>query len=608
MALKAQPRRVTLVADEILGYVRTGGIGTATTFLALGLARLGHDVDVLYYGPEPKIEVAPEWAGLYEVAGVRITIVPVSDAPVEPSYFARMRDVEVALRADPPDVVVAQDLGAPAYIALRLKQLGLAFEHTLFVVYCHGTRQWITEMARKVRVLPGALAITLLEQASVELADVAVSPSAYVVDWMRRHGWRPPERTLVIPYLSRSGVTDEPAPRPAALDKETQIERLAFFGRLEERKGLTPFLAGLNSLDPELLDGIELDFVGRATPAWTPARIESLLFERTRSALRSVSFATELDQHEALARLRRPGTVAVMPSLGETFSNAVRECLEYGIPFLSSNAGAPPELVAAEDRERVLFEPTPEGVAAVLTRTLATRRVPQPARPAFDDAASLERWAEVIALKPSPRAPAERPEIDVIVDADREAGLRAGRAPWVVFLDPDDVPAEGFVEVLARAQAASGADVVTCGLWVEDAQGRRTQRLFLGEPKGLGVLENGYGAVALLRRSLLEDVAMPWPVEGDPDWPLLAGLSAAGARIVSIPAPLVTRRVRPGTVEAQPAEALLVLERLEPTLPQPVRGIARLAAGLAAGSHIPATAHGRSLRSRVSQSFRRRPS
>src|ERR671937_271728 len=109
--------RVTLVTDELLGYTRTGGIGTATTFL------------------------------------------------------------------------------------------GLAFDRTLFVVYCHGTRRWITDAARKVRVLPGALAITMLEQASIELADVVVSPSRYLVDWMREQGWRLPSDTRVIPHLTRSVAT-----------------------------------------------------------------------------------------------------------------------------------------------------------------------------------------------------------------------------------------------------------------------------------------------------------------------------------------------------------------------------------------------------------------
>ena len=51
-------RRVTLVAGELLGYVRTGGLGTATTFLSLALARMGHAVDVLYTGAPPSDPVA----------------------------------------------------------------------------------------------------------------------------------------------------------------------------------------------------------------------------------------------------------------------------------------------------------------------------------------------------------------------------------------------------------------------------------------------------------------------------------------------------------------------------------------------------------------------
>jgi glycosyltransferase involved in cell wall biosynthesis len=174
------------------------------------------------------------------------------------------------------------------------------------------------------------------------------------------------------------------------------VERLAFFGRLEERKGLKQFAAGLNQLDPELLRDIELEFLGRATPTWPPERIESLLSDDVRAAVRRITFETNADQPEALARLSRPGTLVVMPSLGETFSNAVYECLERRIPFVSSNAGAPPELIAKEDRERVLFEPTAEGVALALRRTLAGGEALRPAELAFDPRDAFGAWAEVI--------------------------------------------------------------------------------------------------------------------------------------------------------------------------------------------------------------------
>jgi hypothetical protein len=115
-------------------------------------------------------------------------------------------------------------------------------------------------------------------------------------------------------------------------------------------------------------------------------------------------------------------------------------------------------------------------------------------------------------------------------------------------------------------------------------QGAHTLHFFTGEPEGLGVLSNAYGNVALFRRTALADLGGSRPAEGDPDWPLLAGLSLSGARILSVPAPLVTRRAQPGSVERDPTDAMLVLERVERALPDPVRSTARLAAGIAANS------------------------
>jgi hypothetical protein len=199
--VQTQPqRRITLVANELRGFYPAGGMGTATTFLALALARMGHWVDILLSW-QPQRSLDPYWATVYAEAGVRIQRVPDSGERVEPQRFAVMRNVELALRAHPPDIVVVHDLSAPAYSALRLRQFGLALEDVLFVVFCHGTRRWITEMSGRIAVpdMRSVLADSLLEQASLELADVVVSPSAYLIRWMQEQGWRLPERTRVIP-------------------------------------------------------------------------------------------------------------------------------------------------------------------------------------------------------------------------------------------------------------------------------------------------------------------------------------------------------------------------------------------------------------------------
>jgi O-antigen biosynthesis protein len=613
-------RRITIVTYELRGFLPVGGMGTATTFLALALARMGHSVEILLGVMHRPESIDPEWRDLYESHGIRIRPVPPNEEAVAPAHFERTYGVARALQAEPPDVVVVHDLGAPAYAALRLRELRGTLADTLFVVFCHGTRRWVLEMSRRLDVadLEHVLALAALERMSLELADVVVSPSAYLVDWMRSQGWRLPERTIVIPYLTRSAALGEPPPAPAA--NGARLQRIAFFGRLEEKKGLTLFAAALNKLQPQLLSGIELEFVGRPTPTWPPERIEQLLSPETRAAVGGISFAGDLDQAEALARLKRAGTLAVTPSLGDNSPNTVYECIEHGIPLIASDDGGIPELVAADDRARVLFEPTPEGMADALRRAIVEEGMLRPARAGFSGSASADAWAELLELGPQQvRATAGDASVDVVVvqrgsrDAlercvaalgrqtsprvhvhvadTRAEGLASGSAPYVVFLDEEDVADPQLIEALLGAQVRSGADVVSCGL--RSATGLR---LFSGQPGGLGVLANDYGAVALFRRDVLAGNAPAWPADRDPDWQLLAEAAAAGANVVSIPEPLVTRAAGVGTVEDDSGDALLVVHELERALPRPLRGTARLAAGLAAnaarsdGTHERATA------------------
>jgi hypothetical protein len=241
-----------------------------------------------------------------------------------------------------------------------------------------------------------------------------------------------------------------------------------------------------------------------------------------------------------------------MPSFEENSPNVVYECLENGIPFIAGNVAGIRELVDPEDHGRVLFEPMEEGIASALRRLLTPDEPPHRARPAFDDAESLQRWKEVLQL------PA--------------AGFRElhdlDRSEWTLLLGEDDVPEPQLWETLARAQQASGADVVTCGLFVDG-----TAHLFPGEPRALGLLGNGYGTVALVRRSLLHD---------EQAWPLLARLSLSGARIVSVPLPLVTTPERPATLTTDPEQARVVLRHFERALPRNVRLLAELVPRLAA--------------------------
>jgi hypothetical protein len=296
---------------------------------------------------------------------------------------------------------------------------------------------------------------------------------------------------------------------------------------------------------------------------------------------------SSLERDAALAELRRPGTLAVMPSLLDNSPNTVSECIEHGIPFIATETGGIPELVAPEDRARVLCEPTSDDLAAALARALASPDGFGPARAARSAEESLAAWQEVVetvAAAPGSekRSPAavtvittgddgarrarrlaectRSVDVQVVRAASRREGLSSASAGWIVFLDDDDEPDDGMLDALVAAQAASNADIVTAA--VRPAKEIDGIELFLGDPGALGILQNRYGVIGLVRRTpeLREHV-----VDGDrdPDWPLFARLALAGARIVSIPEVFCTHRGRPGSVADVPGEGVIVLEAFE---------------------------------------------
>lgn len=605
--------KITVVASELLGRAGTGGAGTADSLLAVALGRHGHDVELLIASGREIGPLSEKWTGIYESAGVRVRVLE-RRAGVRPAYLAPTLEVFAALRDAPPDIAIVNDWRGLGYAAQRSRQLGTALGETAFVMHCHGPGRVLAEFAQKVPDAAARFGEGVTERASLELADAVVSPSAWLLDWMREHGWPVPDTARVIPYIRQSAALDEvvqPAPR------RDRIDHLAFFGQLREGKGIRIFLAALEELEPELLAGVEVAFLGSARGRWTPERILQSLSPAVRDRVARVTFETDIDRDAALERLRRAGTLAVMPSLLDNAPNTVSECIERGIPFISTRTGGIPELVAEEDRARVLCEPRADELAAVLGRALENGLAP--ARPARDPHESVDAWLEVVgSVAPSPPRQGRTPthvavvaggeatpqrakrlaetspsiEVEVVLATSRRDGLARSAAAWIVFLDDEDEPDDSFLEALVSAQAASGADVVTAAVRPADDPGGI--QLFLGDPGALGLVENHYGVVGLMRSDLAAAEPVPEGVV-DPDWPLFARIALGGGRVVSLPEPLVTHAGKPGHSSDVPGEALAVLGIFEEKGAE-LRDLPELAATLAAtlekGTPAPPIADG----------------
>ena len=575
-------RRIAVVASELLGRPGTGGAGTADSLLAVALGRHGHDVELLIASGREIGTLSPDWTARYEAAGVTVRVLDPL-AGVTPSYLAPPFDVFLALRDAPPDVVIADDWRALAYIALRARQTGIGFTDCAFVIHAHGPGRVLTEFAQKVPDTLERFGESVAERTAIRLADAIVSPSEWLLDWMRDHSWALPESAHVMQYIRQSAALDEAPERAPAGER---LRRLAFFGQVREGKGIRVFLAALGTLDPDLLGGVELIFLGSARGRWTPDRVLEALSPDVRERVSNVRFETQLDRDAALAELLHPGTLAVMPSLLDNSPNTVSECIEHGIPFVASNTGGIAELVAQEDRARVLCPPTATDLAATLKRVLSSGDGFGPAQPARDARESLDAWLALVdQIEPVPSRLGRLPsavavvatgsesarvarelaettrsvEVEVVETDSRRAGLFRTRAEWVVFLDDEDTPDGGMVDTLVAAQAASDADVVTCA--VRPTGNREGVHLFLGDPGALGLVENQYGVVGLVRSSLAVAEELP-DAAVDPDWLLFARLALAGRSIVSIPVTLADS-AGAGKVGDVPGDGLRILEAFE---------------------------------------------
>jgi glycosyltransferase involved in cell wall biosynthesis len=593
-------RRITIVASELLGRAGTGGAGTADSLLAVALGRHGHDVDLLVASGRDIGSLGDEWTRIYDSAGVKVRVLERRPG-VRPPYLAPTLEVFGALRESPPDVAIVNDWRGLGWAAMRARQLDLALTKTVFVVHCHGPGRVLAEFAQKVPDTFARFGEQVTERASLELADAVVSPSAWLLEWMRAHDWPVPESARVVQYIRQSTALEEEPERMAAAGPVT---RLAFFGQLREGKGVRIFLDALDALEPSLLAQVEVVFLGSESKRWTHARIAERLAGRTAN----VGIETGLTREAALQVLLQPGTLAVMPSLLDNSPNTVAECIERGIPFVSTHTGGIPELVAPDDRERVLCEPNALGLKAALQHVLESSSGSEPARPAEDPGKSLEAWLELVAaVVPATSGGARRAgrvaivaggaesarrarrlaeitsslEVEVVAGVSRRDGLARTASDWVVFLDDEDEPDDSFLETLVAAQAASGADLVTSAVRPRDEP--EGIQVFLGDPGSLGLVENQYGVVGLLRSELAAAERLP---DGavDPDWPLFARIALKGGRVLSFPEPLATHAGRPGQVDDVPGEGLAVLDAFEEAHVRDLRDLPQLAATLAASA------------------------
>jgi glycosyltransferase involved in cell wall biosynthesis/GT2 family glycosyltransferase len=531
------PRRAPTVAiatPDIVGPIRNGGIGTAYTTLADALATAGHDVTILYtLGAYCENGTTDDWIEHYRARGIRFVPMPDPDGP--PHIYGPRHSYAAFrwLSNRQFDVLHIPEWGGTAFCAVQAKRLGLGLAATQICVGVHSPTLWHDLEDRRTVHRIEQLETDFLERRSVEWADVVISPSQYLLQWLDRWGWTTPDRTYVQPYVS------ELLSRTHAFGDRVPVSEVVFFGRLESRKGLELFCDAVDRLtaDTRALD-YRITFLGKPGRAGDS---DSLNYIRERGATWTTPWEVIADfsRQQALEYLSSRPALAVMPSVADNTPNTVLECLQAGLPFVAANTGGIQEMIRQVDHQHALVDPDP----AVLARTIAERLTDGAiiVQPAADPDAVRRRWIEwhedqvsdppkaaakttgaegplvsvcmathdrpaflaqalesileqthqhleVVLVDDGSETAAAKNHLQELADqfpqrgwkllrqprrfpgAARNAAARAARGRFILFMDDDNVALPSEIETLVQCAVSSGAPILTCAHYAFEGQ------------------------------------------------------------------------------------------------------------------------------------------
>ena len=390
---------ICLVTADFWGLPTAGGTATAYHLLAKALADEGSQ-SVTLLGASLNQRLCREAAEAFSKPP-KLLIDCLEDRHVQPEVVDSfpyeaighgvMRWLETS--GQKCDVVHAHEWGGAlqpvaAVLAARMGKPGqrLAIEP-------HGGHYWSTQGGQQRPTDVMTLRIDDHERVTLNLAEFVISPTAYMLAYLRQRGWLLPANTTVIPNIVPGAHSQLSADR-----QKVFVWKLAFFGRLDERKGLKQFCTALDSFSITDFPRLEVDFIGsEAKVDMLPSR--EYLRRRATAWDFKVNILGGLLRSEALARIKSDGTLVVFSSLVENLPFVVAEACIERVPFITFDVGGVSELFDPILNEDVIVNEVSAAGLAAKTRALLKRgwmktTVLSPAVVTGDE--SWQRWHQTL--------------------------------------------------------------------------------------------------------------------------------------------------------------------------------------------------------------------
>ncbi len=353
-----QPKvKVIIITAELQNYVNCGGIGSAYYELANSLIEAGHSTSIiLVNSSDEKIS---------EDFNHRINILKIN-----PNGLTRIelnRVIYKKVSEIKPDVIHVHDwLGLGSGLKNNLLESSKVF------IGLHGPTAWTRGGNPWPREKNGGLKIDekhlyeeglirALEEDSINNADLLISPSEFMLKWVK-------EKILQkeINIVSQRNCTLSKRLINNASYNSSNQNKLIFFGRLEARKGLKLFLKALEQLKSK---PAKILFVGSDCYLDEGTLSSELIKSKLNHLNIEYEFQNTLNRLEALQLIEKLKYVVVIPSIIENSPCVLEELLDSNLRVVTTDTGGIKEMVREVDR-KWLAKPNPNELAHHLNEAL----------------------------------------------------------------------------------------------------------------------------------------------------------------------------------------------------------------------------------------------
>lgn len=365
------PLHICIVTKEFPPFVSGGGIGTLYYHMASELLLMGHHVTVIVPGDfkstyrqgrfsvryEPVTSVCADSVGApgftnnmnWSISAFRAVSELHADQSVDVIDSALWDSEALALSLIPrkqrPPLVLR--LVTPFSVAARINGWSMTERESTFF---NASEKTLIKNADAVVPISESIADTIEAEHKIERDARWIKSYCGIAYW--------PSFDVGSDYAEMKLING------LALGIPKEAKLILFLGRLESRKGVDLLLAAANeflSFDKQA----HLVLAGKDIEGWSQTTKTSFASE----VGRRVHFVGEVD-NSTRDKLLNAAYCVVFPSRYESFGLVPLEAFVHGTPVIATNAGAIPEVVAAEECGLLFEGENSEALAKCVTRLL----------------------------------------------------------------------------------------------------------------------------------------------------------------------------------------------------------------------------------------------